>query len=202
MDDYRKVMLKVYTIMESAKSKREEIVKSGLSSQKMTELLQELKADTAVKVKDLNDELNDLAGFYVIDAAEAVDKARRTGRDAQLMVYHQNRARSSFDGYTGDELLQKYPEVAGMLLDDEKAYLYTYEDELRARARDSADLDGIMFKHKTPDEKLAIVNKDKADKFINTNKTITGLIEMEVESVLKGEAPAGHDFGSILDEMK
>jgi hypothetical protein len=132
------------------------------------------------------------------------DEIRRKGKDPALMQYHQQRARDALSGLSADQMLEKYKELASNLKEDERDYLYVLEDAAKGLMKDvaySAALEEVIKQNKGQLEGAALREVDRRLNFLNNDATLRGLIEMEVESVAKGEAPAGHDFAALYDEM-
>ena len=204
MNRYRQSLLKVNGIMDRVKSDRERITKSGLQDWKIKEDMKALGERASLELRLFGDELQEIANLYVSEGKKMADGIRRKGKDTSLMSYHQARARDSFGGLNSDQMLSKLDKLAGVLQDDEKEYLYVYEDTLKAMINDPVydmAIDETLNKYRGELEKAALNEVARRENFLNHDKTLRGLAEMEVKSILDGDKPAGHDFAELLDEM-
>jgi hypothetical protein len=204
MNEYRKALPKANAIIDRAKADRKAIINSGLQEWKIKEDLRALGDRTKLEVLMLGKELQEIANLQVSTMKKITDEQRRRGKDTSLMTYHQGRARDSFKGLNPEDILKKYQEVVGKLQDDEKDYLYVYEDTVKSLVRDDAyqaAIEETLHEHKSPIEQSAIKETERRENFLNHDKTIRGLVAEEVETIIKGEQPVGHDFISLYEEM-
>lgn len=204
MDEYRKTMLQVHKIGDRLKADREAILNSGLSERKITEDLQMITERAKVETKLLNNQLKQRADERIQYGEAVLDKFRRKGKDTSLMLYNQNKATAAFSNMSPDEVLERYPQVVDSLNAEEFEYLYVYEDQVRALLKDkvaSLVIEEIIDKHKGPLEQAAIRELERRKGFLDTDSTIRGMIEMNIEDIAKGEANSVKDFATLLDEL-
>jgi hypothetical protein len=204
MDKYRSKMLEVHKIGDRLKADREAILNSGLHERKIREDLQALGDRARVEAKLVIRDLSMIANNRIQAAEEVWDSFRRKGQDPSLMLYNQNKAASAFSGLEPDEVLDKYGEVVGSLNAQEFEYLYVYEDTVRALLKDkaaAAAIESVIDTHKGQLEKAAIRELDNRKNFLDSDSTIRGLIEMDIDAIAKGESQSMSDLADILDKL-
>ena len=204
MDEYRKTMLDVHKIGNRLKSDREAVLNSGLSERKIAEDLQAIRDRAKVEARLLNNQLKQRADERIQEGKRIADDFRRKAKDASRMLYNQNKATAAFSNMSPDDVLERYPQIVCSLNAEEFQYLYVYEDQVRAILKDkvaSLVIEEIIDKHKGPLEQAAIRELENRKGFLDTDGTIRGLIEMNLDRLANGEADSVQDFATLLDEL-
>lgn len=204
MDNYRSKSLEFYKIIDELRASRH-LVLDREAHQPTIQKQLKIAGDTALKkLNVLKRELAELADIEKQKAAIAFDRARRQGEDAARVSYVQTNAVNAFEGITGDELIEKYSAYVKNLHPDDQPYRWVVDDLVRARARDQGTaemLEHVITKNYSVEEKVAEAGLSRMQILDNTHSTLTGLMEMMVESVAKGEKPAAHDIADTYDDL-
>ena len=125
--------------------------------------------------------------------------------DSAAKLYHQNNARMALGGMSEEEALKAYPRIIDNLTEQErKEHLHVYEDVLLNNMKNESDklmAQQEIFKHKTGDEKVAIVGAQRAEKQLENVKTIAEHFKYDIERIASGKIDdPGYDYATLLDE--
>jgi hypothetical protein len=204
-ETYRnKAVSEYYRIADTYRAQRRIILDNEAHQPTINLKITNLKKDASSKLRTLIKGLEDTAKDAEKVAQAAHIKAMRQGKDAARAGYVQINAVNAFDGLTGDEIAEKYPSYIASLHPDDKPYRWVIDELVLNKARDKGTeevLKHLIWQNLSADEKIAAGQLEQAKDLDRCHKTITGLMEMDLEDIGRGGERPSFDVADTFDQL-
>ena len=204
-DTYRnKAVAEYYKIIDTFRAQRRIILDNEAHQPTINLKIANLKKESNTKLRTLIKGLEDtVADAKKVAQSERI-KAMRQANDTARAGYVQVNAANAFDGLTGDQIAEKYPDYVANMHPDDKPYRYVVDELVLNKARDEGTRE--MLKHQiwlnmSAREMVAAGQMDQAEALENSHKTLAGLMEMHLDDISKGWERQTFDVAETFDAL-
>jgi len=199
------------SMVGSTKKAIEDIKAEGRSKEWEQNKIAELKKKTREHAQKIVNDMREVANMEAQEAKNEAKEARvRQGNslkqmDSAAKLYHQNNAKMALDGLSPDEAIEAYPRIIDNLTEQEREHLHCYEDVLLYNLKGEGDrnlAESVVYKHKTPAEKVALEKANKAEEMLYRVDMVANHFLHDILEVADGDSHPGYDYSDMLLDDK
>ena len=198
-------------LLRKAKVERDKVKEEGRNEEWNRKKYAEIEGKYQADVTALTNKMMEMARAETEEAKRQYKNLRNKPhsplrpKDSNAQLYHQNKMQMALQGLSEEEAINEYPNILDGLTDQEMAYRYVYEDGLMAKMKDLAYkhvAEQTIFKHKPIEEKMALVNAQKAEALQGQLESLVPIIKDDVIRVASGKInPPDYDYQVVVDEV-